>query len=31
MIAEKWTPVFDNDHAQTERGVPVTHIIQHER
>jgi hypothetical protein len=24
MIAEKWKPVFGNDHAQTKMGVPMT-------
>jgi hypothetical protein len=23
MIAEKWKPVFGNDHAQTKMGVPM--------
>jgi hypothetical protein len=31
MIAEKWKPVFGNDHAQTKRGVPMTHIDRHGR
>jgi hypothetical protein len=26
MIAEKWEPVFGNDHAQIKAGVTMAHI-----
>jgi hypothetical protein len=26
MIAEKWTPVFGNDHAHIKKRVHMTHI-----
>jgi hypothetical protein len=26
MIAEKWKPVFGNDHAQTKKGGAMTPI-----
>jgi len=28
MIAEKWEPVFGNDHAQKKKGGPMTQIKQ---
>jgi hypothetical protein len=31
MIAEKWNPVFGNDHAQTKRGVTMTQINRRKR
>jgi hypothetical protein len=31
MIAEKWKPVFGNDHAQRRRGVNMTKINRRER
>ena len=31
MIAEKWEPVFGNDHAQKKRGGVLTHTNQIER
>jgi hypothetical protein len=29
MIAEKWKPVFGNDHAQTKRGGTLIQIEEH--
>jgi len=31
MIAEKWKPVFGNDHAQTKEGATVNSIRRLER
>jgi hypothetical protein len=31
MVAEKWKPVFGNDHAQTNNGAAMNQIIRDER
>jgi hypothetical protein len=31
MIAEKWKPVFGNDHAQIKRGVTMAKTNRNER
>jgi hypothetical protein len=31
MIAEKWKPVFGNDHAQRKRGVTMNQIKRRDR
>jgi hypothetical protein len=31
MIAEKWEPVFGNEHAKIKKGATMIHINQSDR